>query len=51
MGVFEKQAIDHDRGASMQAVGVLVSGRPDLWQHVSFLTMHVRQVGKGEEEE
>ncbi|SAM02788.1 hypothetical protein [Absidia glauca] len=37
VGVFEKQAIDHDRGASMQAVGVLVSGRPDLEDDTSLL--------------
>ncbi|KAI8333072.1 hypothetical protein BC941DRAFT_435018 [Chlamydoabsidia padenii] len=50
VGVFEKQAIDHDRGVSMQAIGVLVghSDRLDLWQHLPFLSS---QMGKTTEDE
>ncbi|ORZ11578.1 hypothetical protein BCR42DRAFT_421369 [Absidia repens] len=49
VGVFENREINHDRGASMQAVGVLIAlpsarvhpGPLNLWQHVSFLKSYL----------
>ncbi|KAI8093918.1 uncharacterized protein BX664DRAFT_330963 [Halteromyces radiatus] len=42
VGVFRKQVIEQDRGANMQAIGILTAppahGQPfELWQHISFL--------------
>ncbi|KAI9307564.1 hypothetical protein BJ944DRAFT_261705 [Cunninghamella echinulata] len=49
LGVYRKYEIETDRGASMQAIGIITSSIDSLQQHIPFLERHIENLFQNNE--
>ncbi|CAO3646065.1 unnamed protein product [Cunninghamella echinulata] len=49
LGVYRKYEIETDRGASMQAIGIITSSMDSLQQHIPFLERHIENLFQNDE--